>query len=171
MRVTHTSVAVAFALAITAGACTQTSTSVPDPTDRARQALTDANLKDVDVNWDKDARVAHLTGTVDSSRERDRAAEVAGTAVGTSGKVLNELTVTEKKADEMDGRIRDDLKDIVARDQVLRDRDINFDVNNAVVTVKGEVRTTAEKMKVTEILKAEAGVKDFANALEIKPKK
>jgi hyperosmotically inducible periplasmic protein len=172
MRVTHTSVVVAFTLALGAGACS--TNEVPDPSDRTEQALKDANIPDVNVDWDKEARVAHLKGSVDSSRERERAEEVAETAVGTSGKVLNELTieeVNEKTADDMDGRIRGDLKDMIDRDQVLRDRDINFDVNNGVVTVKGEVRTTAEKTKVTEFVKAAPGVKDFANALEIKPAK
>jgi osmotically-inducible protein OsmY len=173
MRVTHTSVAVALALALGAGACSN-DREVPDPTDRAKQALDDANIKDVNVDWDEEARVAHLKGTVDSTRERERAREVAETAVGTSGKVLNELTVenvNEKTADDMDGRIRTDLKDMIDRDQVLRDRDIDFDVNNGVVTAKGEVRTTAEKTKVSELVKAAPGVKDFANALEIKPAK
>jgi len=173
MRVTHTSVAVAFALALAAGACSN-NREAPDPTDRTERALTDANIRDVNVDWDKDARVAHLKGTVDSARERERAAEVAATAVGTSGKVLNELTVdnvNEKTADDMDGRIRSTLKDMLDRDQTLRDRDVNFDVNNGVVTVKGEVRTTAEKTKVSDLVKAAPGVKDFANALEIKPAK
>lgn len=173
MRPTYTSVAIAFTLALAAGAC-NTSREVPDPSERTKQALDQANIKDVNVDWDKDARVAHLKGSVDSTRERDRAEEVAETAVGTSGKVLNELTVNnvdEKTADDMDGRIRSDLNDRVDADQVLRDRDIDFDVNNGVVTVKGEVRTTAEKNKVTEIVKAAPGVKEFANALEIKPAK
>src|SRR3954471_15798498 len=128
MRVTHTSVAVAFVFALTAGACSNTR-NVPDPSDRAKQALTDANIKDVNIDWDKDARVAHLKGTVDSTRERERAAQVAETAVGTSGKVLNELTVqnvNEKTADDMDGQIRTELKDSISRDQVLRDRNIDF---------------------------------------------
>jgi len=172
MRVTHTSVAAAFVLALTAGACSNNG-NVPDPSDRATQALTDANIKDVNVDWDEEARVAHLKGSVDSTVERERAAQVAETAVGTSGKVLNELTVenvNEKTADDMDGRIRSELKDMINRDQVLRDRDIDFDVNNGVVTVKGEVRTTAEKKSVSDMVKAAPGVKDFANALEIKPK-
>ena len=41
---------------------------------------------------------------------------------------------------------------MVDNDQVLRDRDIDFDVNNGVVTVKGEVRTAAEKNTVSEIV-------------------
>lgn len=172
MRVTQTSLAVAFALALTAGACSRA--DVPDPSDRTEQALKDANIQDVNVDWDADARVAHLKGTVDSTNERERAAQVAETAVGTSGKVLNELTVAnvnEKTADDMDGRIRSQLNDMIDSDQVLRDRDIDFDVNNGVVTAKGEVRTTAEKNKVSDLMKGAAGVKDFANALEIKPAK
>jgi osmotically-inducible protein OsmY len=171
MRLTHTSVALVFGLALGAGACN--TNNAPDPSARAKQALEDANIKDVKVDWDKDARVAHLKGTVDSSVERERAEKVADSAVGTSGKVLNEITVqgmNEKHADDLDGRIRDDLKAMLNRDQVLRDRDINFDVNNGVVTVKGDVRTPAEKQKVSEYVKSAPGVKDFANALEIKPK-
>ena len=172
MRITHTSAAMFMTLALAAGACNNS--NVPDPSDRTEQALKDANIQDVNVDWDEDARVAHLKGTVDSTRERERAAAVAETAVGTSGRVLNELTVAdvnEKTADDMDGRIRTDLNDMIDRDQVLRDRDIDFDVNNGVVTVKGEVRTTAEKTKVSDLVKGAPGVKEFANALEIKPAK
>jgi osmotically-inducible protein OsmY len=173
MGVTRASLAIVFALALGAGACS-TNNTVPDPTDRTRQALDQANIKDVNVDWDQDARVAHLTGTVDSTTEKQRAEQVAETAVGTSGKVLNELTVNdvnENSADDMDGRIRSELNDMVDRDQVLRDRDIDFDVNNGMVTIKGEVRTMAEKNKVSDLVKGAAGVKDFANGLEIKPEK
>jgi osmotically-inducible protein OsmY len=172
MRI-NASVAIAFALALTAGAC-NSGNNMPDPSERTKQALDQANIKDVNVDWDKDARVAHLKGTVDSSMEKTRAEQVAETAVGTSGKVLNELTVNdvnEKTADDMDGRIRSDLSDRVDADQVLRDRDIDFDVNNGVVTVKGEVRTMAEKNTVGDMVKGTPGVKDFANSLEIKPAK
>jgi osmotically-inducible protein OsmY len=170
MRVSYTSSAIALAVALAAGACS--SGQAPDPTERTEQALDQANIKDVTVDWDRDARVAHLKGTVDSATERDRAAQVAETAVGTSGKVLNEVTVenvNETTADDMDGRIRTDLKNMIDADQVLRDRDIDFDVNNGNVTVKGQVRTMAEKNKVSDMLKGAAGVTDFANQLEIRP--
>ena len=159
-----------FAVALGTAAC---SSSAPNPTDKAETALEQANLKDVDVDWDQDARVAHLKGTVESTADRQRAEEIATAAVGTSGKVLNEVTIkglNEQSADNMDGKIRSDLNRMVDDDQVLRDRDINFDVNNGVVTVKGDVRTAAEKNRVSEIVKAAPGVKDMANALEIKPK-
>jgi osmotically-inducible protein OsmY len=164
------SLAIAFAVALGTAAC---SSSVPNPTDKAESALDQANLKDVAVDWDQEARVAHLKGTVESTAERERAEEVAAAVVGTSGTVLNEVTIkglNERSADDMDGKIRSDLNQMVDDDQVLRDRDINFDVSNGVVTVKGDVRTAAEKNRVSEMIKAAPGVKDMANALEIKPK-
>jgi osmotically-inducible protein OsmY len=163
--------ALVFTSALAIGACT---TNTPDPSDQVSKALKSANLDDVKVDWDKDARIAHLKGTVDQATDRQRAEQVATAAVGTSGRVLNEVTiknVTDKIADDMDGGIKAHLKDVVDADATLRDRDINFDVNNGVVTVKGEVRTAAEKARVTDLVRATPGVKDLANALEIKPKK
>jgi osmotically-inducible protein OsmY len=63
------------------------------------------------------------------------------------------------------------LNQAVRDDELVRDRDIEFDVNNGVVTVKGRVRTAAEKTRVSEIVRAAPGVKDLANALTIESKK
>ena len=78
--------------------------------------------------------------------------------------------MNDKNADDMDGQIKSTLKRMVNDDPTLKDRDINFEVNNGVVTVKGDVQTAAEKDKVSEIVRSAPGVKDMANALEIKPK-
>ena len=144
----------------------------PDVEEQVSNSLEQANIDDVRVEWNEDAKVAHLRGTVDSTEERQRAEEVATTAVGTSGTVLNELTVSgmnENTADDMDGQIRDRLSEMLDNDPTLKDRDVDFDVNNGVVTVTGQVRTAAEKEQVGEMVKAAPGVKDFANSLEINP--
>jgi len=146
----------------------------PDPENQISKALKDAQLNDVKVDWDKDAHIAHLKGTVDQATDRQRAEDVASAAVGTSGRVLNEVTVkglNERVADDLDGGIKTRLKDLVAADNNLKEHDIDFDVNNGVVTVKGSVASAAEKNRVTELVKTSPGVKDVANALEIKPKK
>jgi osmotically-inducible protein OsmY len=143
----------------------------PDVKDQVQQSLKQANLDDVNVDWDRNEKVVHLKGTVASAADRQRAEEVANRAVGTSGTVLNELTiedVNETTADNMDGQIRDRLSEAVDRDATLKARDINFDVNNGAVTVKGNVRSEAEKDRVSEIVKTTPGVKDIANGLEIK---
>jgi osmotically-inducible protein OsmY len=146
----------------------------PDVKDKVQHSLKEAKLDDVNVDYDKKDNVVHLKGQVDSTAKRQEAEQVAEAAVGTSGKVLNELTVTDvndKSADNLDGSIRDQLAEAVDRDATLKGRDIKFDVNNGVVTVKGDVRSAAEKNRVAEIAKATPGVKDFANELEIKPKR
>jgi osmotically-inducible protein OsmY len=161
---------VALACALGVAACDRG----PDPEEQATKALKEAKLDDVKVDWDKDAKIAHLKGTVGQATDRQRAEDITAAAVGTSGRVLNEVTiknVNENSADDLDGDIRSHLKEMISNDQVLRDRDVNFDVSNGVVTVKGDVRTAAEKTKVTDIVRAAPGVKDMANALEIKPEK
>jgi osmotically-inducible protein OsmY len=143
-----------------------------DPKENVAKALEEANLPQVAVDVDDQSNIVHLKGTVGTMSERTRAEEVANAAVGTSGRVLNELTVAgmdAERADDLDGHITDVLDAMVDEDPVLMERDINFEVLNGVVTVKGEVRSAEEKSRVTQILKAAPGVKDFANALEIHP--
>jgi osmotically-inducible protein OsmY len=98
---------------------------------------------------------------------------VATRAVGTSGNILNELTVEgtagEKQADDHDGTIRSQLNDMIDKDPALTDRDVNFDVNNGAVEIKGSVASAAEKTKVGEMVRGVHGVKDMANGLEIRP--
>lgn len=157
-------------LALGAGACNRG----PDPEEQISKALKDAQLSSVKVDWDKDAHIAHLKGTVEQATDKQRAEDVAAAAVGTSGRVLNEVTVkglNEAIAGDMDSGIKSRLKDIVANDKELKEHDIDFDVNNGVVTVKGSVASAAEKDRVSQIVKAAPGVKDMANALEIKPGK
>jgi osmotically-inducible protein OsmY len=166
----HMRFATAVLIVVSMAACNR----APDPSDTAQKALKDANLADVKVDWDRDARIAHLKGTVDTPTDRQRAEDVAAAAVGTSGKVLNEVTikgVNDRTAGDFDSDIKRTLKKMINDDPLLRDRDIDFDVNNGAVTVKGSVRTAAEKNKVTELVRAAPGVKELANALEIKEPK
>jgi hyperosmotically inducible protein len=141
----------------------------PNPKDEVTKALDDANIQDVNVDWDNDAKLLHLKGAVDSSAERAQAESVAVQAVGTTGQVVNELTVEGQPAevaDDFDGAIRDRLNTL-AKDEVFDGRDINFDVNNGVVTIKGYVKTQAEKERIGEMARKTTGVKEVVNALEI----
>ena len=169
LRVVWTCV-IALAFGVMLTACSR---NANDPKDRVDKALDQANIKGVHTSYDRDANVVHLQGTVDSADAKQRADQVANEAVGTSGTVLDELKVEgmdENTLSDRDDLIRDSLKDQVKKDPVLQDRDINFDVNNGVVTVKGDVRTAAEKDKVSEMVKSVRGVKQMANELEVKPK-
>ena len=144
----------------------------PDPKEQVSDQLKTANIHDVNVDYDRDARVVHLKGAVDSAAERSRAEQIAQRAVGTSGTVANELTVkgvTDRTADDHDGDIRSELKAKVDNDTALKNRDINFDVNNGVVTIKGDVATPAEKQKVGQMAQSTQHVKEVVNSLDVKP--
>ena len=143
-----------------------------DPKERVDEALKQANVKNVNVDYDKDGRVVHLKGTVSSPDERARAEQVATDVVGTSGKVMNELTVEgmdEETADDADGMIRSRINDAIKADPLLTERMIDVNVNNGMVTLTGEVESAAEKAKVGEIVKGTAGVRDVANEVHVKP--
>ena len=143
----------------------------PDTNANVVKALEQANIEKVDVHVDRDANIVHLRGTVDTSSDRTRAEEIANAAVGTSGRVLNELTVeglNAGTADDFDDQIEDGLDRAMDNDPVLKERDINFEVRNGMVTIKGEVRSADEKSRVGQVVAAAPGVKDVANALEIR---
>jgi osmotically-inducible protein OsmY len=144
----------------------------PDPKDAVADQLKAANIHDVNVDYDRDAKVVHLKGAVDNGAERSRAEAIAHRTVGNSGRVANELTVkgvTDRTADDHDGDVRRELQAKVDNDSVLKQRDIDFDVTNGVVTIKGDVATAAEKQKVGHITEATPNVKDVVNSLDVKP--
>jgi osmotically-inducible protein OsmY len=136
---------------------------------RADQALRDANIQDVNTRWDGDARVLHLRGTVETQEERNRAEQVATQAVGTTGTVLNEIEVREMDLGAADDQIRDRLNQMVEQDERWRDRDINFDVNQGAVKIEGHVQTEQERQQIEEMVRNTQGVRDVANALEVRP--
>ena len=161
---------ICLALLMTAslGACNRG----PDPKDQIERDLKSASMPDVNVDYDRSNKVVHLTGAVDNSAEKSRDEEIAQRAVGTTGRVANELTVKgvdEKTADDMDNAIRKELNAKVNNDRSLADRSINFDVNNGVVTIKGEVRNEAEKAQVNAMAKSTENVRDVVHALGVNP--
>lgn len=142
----------------------------PDTKDTLRKALDQANMRHVDIKVDNDEHIVHLKGVVGSMAERSRAEEVADAVVGTSGRVLNEVTVkglNDTTADDLDGDIHENLDRMIDNDPLLKQRDINFDVSNGMVAIKGTVRTADEKNRVGDMTKAAPGVKDVANGLQI----
>ena len=98
-------------------------------------------MQQVDVKVDDDEHIVHLKGVVGSMAERSRAEEVADAVVGTTGRVLNELTVkglNDTTAGDLDGDIQENLDKMIDNDPTLKQRDINFEVVNGMVTIKGD---------------------------------
>lgn len=159
------------ALAFGSAACSRKNDT---PKAQVDEALQRANLDKVHTSYDADAHVVHLQGTVDSTETRQRAEQVASGAVGTSGRVLDELKVEgmdDKTLNDRDKLIEDTLKDEISKDPALRHQDISFTVNTGAVTIEGSVKTAEEKARVGEMVKAVSGVNEVANELKIKPEK
>src|SRR4029450_4784911 len=97
------SIPVCLAVLITAslgGACNRG----PDPKDQIERDLKGASINNVNVDYDRSDKVVHLKRALDNSAEKSRAEDIAHRAVGTSGRVANELTVkgiNDKTADDM----------------------------------------------------------------------
>jgi hyperosmotically inducible periplasmic protein len=135
------------------------------------QALDREKIDGVNIDWDKDAKVVHLKGTVDSDAKRARAEALATQAVGTSGKVANELTLKgtdARTADNLDGTLEDHIENLLKQDQSVRDRDIDVHVNNGVVTLKGDVPTEQDRQRITETVGRVPGVQNVVNSLQVK---
>lgn len=161
--------ALALTLALGATACTNAA-NPNDAADRVTKALDEAKVEGVNVDYDRNARVVHLKGRVDSAEQKARVEEIAETAVGTSGTVMNELTVEgmdEDRLDSVDDQIKNRLNDSIQTHPELSDQPIDFYVNNGVVTITGEVKTAAQKAEIGRIVKETPGVQDFANELRV----
>lgn len=139
-----------------------------DPRDRVSRALDQANLDDVNVDWDRDAGLVRLKGEVDTAGEKARAERIATSAAGTSAKVVNEITVSDGKmgnsADDNDGTIRSQVRQQIDADPQLKARDIDVRVANGVVTLKGDLPAASERAKLEQSIRGIAGVRDVVVA-------
>ena len=102
--------------------------------------MSSAALDKVDADYDNDAKTIHLTGTVNTENERQRAADVVQKAVGNGAQVANEVTVANKDeeiADDFDGALETRLDELVDNEADLKDDAIAFDANNGVITITG----------------------------------
>src|SRR5687767_9780116 len=134
----------------------------PDTEENVRKALDQANMQAVQIEVNEQAGIVHLKGVVPTINDRTRAQEVAAAAVGTTGRVLNELTVkglNDETADDLDDAVTDALEAAMQRDPVLKERDIDFRVTNGMVAITGEVTSADEKARAEQLARAAPGVK------------
>jgi len=136
-----------------------------------KTALSRAGIENITADYDSKAKIVHLSGKVPTEVDKDRAGEAATQAVAPYAQVANEVTVEgrdAKTADDLDSGLSTRLETLVDEDQSLTKTDIDFDVKNGVVTIKGQVRTPAQKSHVEQLARTQPGVKDVVNSLEVK---
>src|SRR5205823_170904 len=125
--------------------------------DAVSKALEQADLKDVNVSEDRDKNTITLGGKVHSQDAKDRAAQVAKGAAG--GRIVaNEISVepvdkgSEARSIErnVDGAIEKNFKAALISSGLDKDH-IRYDAKNGVLTLKGNVKTMAERQQAQKI--------------------
>jgi hyperosmotically inducible protein len=137
--------------------------------------LLNANLNSFDINTDVHDGNVTLTGKVNSSVDKSLAGELIKSLDGVKD-VNNELSVMKQYSDEDSKDLSDSLTDskvaTVVKTRLLfsadvSGSDINVDVANGVVTLKGTVSSDAERDLALAIAKNTDDVKDVVDELRV----
>ena len=172
---TVSSVLLALAIGLTL-ACSDRPPKAPDVTSDIRHALDQAGLNDVSVSQDREKSVVTLTGKVPSDDDKSKAESIARSIAG-SEVVSNEIGVrpggeesTAKKVDsDLDSGIDKNLDAMLVQHRLKSD--VRYDVNNGVVTLKGDVPSQAQRTSVEKLAGQVPNVKQVVNKLEVKHQK
>jgi len=163
MKALFVTVGVLWAAAV---ACTRPA----DTEENVKRALDDAAIQNVEVVVDDAEALVHLSGTVETLADRTRAEEVAHSVVGTSGRVVNDLTIEDFEDDTPDSpdeQLTAQLDQLIDADRTLRERDVNLVVRDGAVTISGEVWTTDERTRAARLIEKAPGVVSVANELRV----
>lgn len=181
--------AVAVAVTMTAG-CGQTD---PGITTAVKSKLaSDDTVRASDINVDTKNGVVTLKGEVPSAAAKTRAMALAKATDGVRD-VVDAIAVTpaatptsgtvdeaRRKADDSargvgetlgDAGITTAVKTKLLADTTVGGLSIDVDTTEAVVTLKGEVHSAAEKRRAMEIARETNGVKSVKDQMKIVPKK
>ncbi|CAN5470968.1 hypothetical protein BH23ACI1_BH23ACI1_02690 [soil metagenome] len=146
---------------------------------------TDVRARNIDVTSNSDG-VVSLRGEVENEEERRRAIEIAQSTDGTT-RVEDHLRITgavattgrtedtprdrekEARTTQPDGWVTTKIQAKYFTDGAVRGRDINVDTNNGVVTLRGAVRSEAERRQAIALARNTDGVRDVQDQLNLEP--
>jgi hyperosmotically inducible protein len=133
------------------------------------QFVPEKTLDDSDIDVDIKNRMVTLNGTVMTAAGRDRAVAIAKATDGVKG-VTDNLRVAPAGSKGMttsDGVIKARIYTELTKDSALEGSDIDVDVDDGVVTLKGTVRSQAGRARAAAIAKGTKGVKSVMDNLTI----
>ncbi|HEX6881230.1 MAG TPA: BON domain-containing protein [Terriglobales bacterium] len=169
-----------MALLLTIGlsvACNKSNNSANLDDDTVKTQLKQAGLNDVKVDVDNDKKVVRLDGNVQTDAQKDQAEQIAKSAAP-SYVVANEIGVRPDNAEgqarkvdnSLDDGIKDNWKALEAKNS-WGNQHINADVNNGVLTLKGDVDTPALRSKIEKAAAQIPNVTQVVNELDVKTAK
>jgi hyperosmotically inducible protein len=150
----------------------------PPAKENVEQALQQSGMNNINVDENRDKGVITLKGEVRTEAEKQRAGELAQQAA--PGRVVaNELLVKPageagERAEDTQSSMDDAIQSRLKAEMTKRgwDKlDVNFDVKNGVVTLKGDVPSQQQRAQVEKVAASVPGVKQVVNELEIQNRK
>ena len=176
MRKLTMSIFAAFLVLCSLCACTRSADKAPDVSSAVRQSLDQAGLQDVSVSQDRDKGVVTLGGHVATDDAKGQAESIAKTMA--AGQVVaNQVAVIPPGAESDAKTINSDLdkgidKNLHAALVASRfDSQVNYDVKNRVVTLKGNVDSQAKRAEVAKVAAAVSNVDQVVNEIQVKNQK
>jgi len=142
--------------------------------DNVKQALEQADLKDVTVREDADKNTITLGGTLHSEDAKQQAAQVAQTAAG-NRIIANEISVepvgheveAKKIASNVDSAIEDNYKAALISKGLDR-QPIRYDSKNGVLTLKGSVKSPDQRKEAEQIADNVPNVEQVVNEIQVR---
>jgi len=154
------------------GGCSAGHTLSADVSDNVRKSLDQAGLKYVTVSQDREKGVVTLGGHVDTEQDKAKA-ESMTKPIATGQVVAVEIAVVTLGAEKEARTINSDLDkgieknlDAALLQSKLHDV-VKYDVKNAVVTLSGEVDTSATRKLAEQISLNVPYVKQVVNTLQV----
>jgi hyperosmotically inducible periplasmic protein len=142
--------------------------------DSVKNALEQADLKDVTVSEDEDKNTITLGGVLHSEDAKNKAGEIAKSVANTRV-IANEISVqpvgaaSEAKdiASDVDGAIEKNYKAVLIANGLNKEH-IRFDSKNAVVTLKGSVKSKADRQQAEKLASTVPNVQQVVNQIEVR---
>jgi len=176
MRKLTMSIFAVFLVLCSLSACTRPADKAPDVSSAVRQSLDQAGLKDVSVSQDRDKGVVTLGGQVATDTAKNQAESIAKTMA--AGQVVaNQVAVIPPGAESDAKTINSDLdkgidKNLHAALVASRfDSQVNYDIKNRVVTLKGNVDSQAKRAEAAKVAAAVPNVDQVVNEIQVKNQK
>ena len=176
MRVKFAAVITAALLLVFAAGCSQEQAR-PAAKDNVEKSLKAQGLDNINVDEDRDKGVITLKGEVKSAEAKQQAEEAAKSAA--QGEIVaNEIEVRPQGMEDQAGDVAENKDDAIESNfkaaiaqHNWENQHVRFDVKEGVITLNGDVDTTAQRTQMEKVAAGIPGVKQVVNKLEVKGKK
>jgi osmotically-inducible protein OsmY len=155
------------------GACSTTRPNNISYRDGVNKALQQAGLQNVTVDEDRNKNTITLRGIVSSDYAKLEAGELARAAAG-DRIVVNQIGVQPKGGESGDEAIASNVDDTIEDNYKAAlissglDREpIRFDAKNGVLTLRGNVRTAAQRRRAEQLAASVPNVRQVLSEVQV----